>query len=213
MLAFPTPAEYRIEDIQAKAAFVQRAVPPQPLAEPLPAEQTIPRGSIRELTEQMSKDGRLMWDVPPGKWSVLRFGHTTTGVENHPAPQGGLGLECDKLSRKATDAMFDGLMGKLIADSKPLAGKTLVSTHIDSWETGSQNWTPAFREDFRRLRGYDPLPFLPVMTGRVVDSSGGFRAFPVGLAADGLGFAGGELRGPVPRAGAQARDAAVHRGL
>ena len=82
----------------------------------------------------------------------------------------GLGLECDKLSRKAADAMFDGLMGKLIADSKPLAGKTLVATHIDSWEVGSQNWTPAFREEFRRRRGYDPLPFLPVMTGRVVDS-------------------------------------------
>ena len=66
--------------------------------------------------------------------------------------------------------MFAGLMGKLIADSKPLAGKTLVSTHIDSWEVGSQNWTPQFREEFQRLRGYDPLPFLPVMTGRVVDS-------------------------------------------
>ena len=118
----------------------------------------------------MSKDGRLVWDVPPGKWTVVRFGHTPTGKDNHPAPLEGRGLECDKLSRKAADAMFEGLMGKLIADSKPLAGKTLVATHIDSWEVGSQNWTPAFREDFQRLRGYDPLPFLPVMTGRVVDS-------------------------------------------
>ncbi|MGD0261425.1 MAG: glycosyl hydrolase [Verrucomicrobiota bacterium] len=170
VLAFPTPAAYRIEDIQAKAAFVQRAVAPQRLAEPLPAEKTIPRGSIKELTAQMSKDGRLVWDVPAGKWSVVRFGHTTTGVENHPAPKAGLGLETDKLSRKATDAMFDGLMGKLIADSRALAGKTLVATHIDSWETGTQNWTPAFREDFQRLRGYDPLPFLPVLTGSVVES-------------------------------------------
>ena len=61
-------------------------------------------------------------------------------------------------------------MGKLVADVGPLAGKTLVSTHIDSWEVGVQNWTPRFRQEFQRLRGYDPLPFLPVMTGRVVDS-------------------------------------------
>jgi len=170
VMAFPTPAEYRIDDILAKAAFIRQEVPPQKLPEPLPAEQTIPRSGIRDLTAQMSKDGRLVWDVPPGKWSIVRFGHTPTGKDNHPAPLEGRGLECDKLSRKAADVMFEGLMGKLIADSKPLAGKTLVATHIDSWEVGSQNWTPDFREDFRRRCGYDPLPFLPVMTGRVVDS-------------------------------------------
>ncbi len=170
VLAFPTPAEYRIENIQAKAAFIRQEVPPQKLPEPIPAEKTILRSSLRNLTAQMAKDGRLVWDVPPGKWSVVRFGHTPTGKDNHPAPVDGRGLECDKLSREAADVMFEGLMGKLIADSKPLAGKTLVATHIDSWEVGSQNWTPAFREEFRRLRGYDPLPFLPVMTGRVVDT-------------------------------------------
>src|ERR1035441_5910427 len=94
----------------------------------------------------MAKEGRLAWDVPPGKWTVLRLGHPPTGKDNHPAPVEGRGLECDKLSRTATDAMFEGLMGKLIEDSQPLAGKTLVATHIDSWEVGSQNWTPALRE-------------------------------------------------------------------
>jgi hypothetical protein len=170
VLAFPTPAEYRIEDIQAKAAFIRQEVPFKKLPEPLSADKTIPRGSVLELTAQMAKDGRLVWDVPPGKWSVVRFGHTPTGKDNHPAPLDGRGLECDKLNPKAADAMFEGLMGKLVADSKPLAGKTLVATHIDSWEVGSQNWTLAFREEFRRLRGYDPLPFLPVMTGLVVDN-------------------------------------------
>ena len=52
----------------------------------------------------------------------------------------------------------------------PLAGKTLVATHIDSWEVNSQNWTPRFAEEFRRRRGYDLLLFLPAMTGRVMDS-------------------------------------------
>jgi hypothetical protein len=170
VLAFPTPVDYRIENILAKAAFIRQEVPPQKLPEPIPADKTIPRGSIQELTAQMAKDGRLVWDVPPGKWTVMRFGHTPTGKDNHPAPLDGRGLECDKLNPKAADAMFEGLMGKLVSDSKPLAGKTLVATHIDSWEVGSQNWTPAFREEFRRLRGYDPLPFLPVMTGRVVDT-------------------------------------------
>ena len=37
---------------------------------------------------------------PQGKWTVLRIGYTPTGKDNHPAPAGGLGLECDKLSQE-----------------------------------------------------------------------------------------------------------------
>ena len=50
----------------------------------------------------MAPDGHLTWDVPAGKWTVLRFGHTGTGAENAPAPASGRGLECDKLSRRAS---------------------------------------------------------------------------------------------------------------
>ena len=38
---------------------------------------------------------------PTGKWTILRFGHTSTGKQNHPAPEAGRGLECDKLSKRA----------------------------------------------------------------------------------------------------------------
>ena len=171
VLAFPKPAgEARIEALAAKAAFVPRHFTPQADWPALPREQTVARSQIVNLAAQMDSSGRLTWDVPAGQWTILRLGHTTTGTDNHPAPEAGRGFESDKLSREATDVMFAGLMGRLVADSKPLAGKTLVATHIDSWETGSQNWTPKFRQEFQRLRGYDPLPFLPVVTGRVVES-------------------------------------------
>jgi hypothetical protein len=171
VLAFPKPAgDARIEALAGKAAFIPRHFAPQADWPTLPQEQTVARSQIVNLAAQMDSTGHLVWNVPAGPWTILRLGHTTTGTDNHPAPEGGRGLESDKLSREATDAMFAGLMGRLIADSKPLAGKTLVATHIDSWETGSQNWTPKFRQEFQRLRGYDPLPFLPVVTGRVVDS-------------------------------------------
>jgi hypothetical protein len=173
VLAFPTPAmRYLIPDIQDKSAEKSGEIPLCTAFASLPSEATIPRNRIVDLTSRLGRDGRLAWDVPAGQWTLLRLGHTTTGVENHPAPAGGLGLESDKLSKKASEAAFSGLMAKVIADSKPLAGKgrTLVSTHIDSWETGSQNWTPRFRKEFKRLRGYDLLPFLPVMTGQVVDN-------------------------------------------
>ena len=170
VLAFPTPADYRIPDLEGKSALVRRDLPPTANFAALPAEQTISRDRIVDLTGELGPDGRLTWEAPAGKWTIVRLGHTLTGAMNAPAPESGRGLECDKLSREGSEAAFDGLMGKLIADVGPLAGKTLVSTHIDSWENGSQNWTPRFREEFQRRRGYDPLLYLPAMAGRVVDS-------------------------------------------
>ena len=171
VLAFPKPAkDVRIQDIKGKAAFIPERIPSRSKWDTLASENIIPGKSIINLSRQLGTNGALTWDVPSGTWTILRLGHTPTGKDNHPAPEPGRGLECDKLSKKATDTMFDALMGKLISDSKPFAGRTLVSTHIDSWETGSQNWTPNFREEFKKRRGYDPFPFLPVWTGRVVDS-------------------------------------------
>jgi hypothetical protein len=170
VLAFPSPADYRIPDLEGKSALVRQDLPPTAKFAVLPAEQTISRDRVVDLTGELGPDGRLTWEAPAGKWTILRLGHTLTGAVNGPAPESGQGLECDKLSREGSEAAFNGLMGNLIADVGPLAGKTLVSTHIDSWENGSQNWTPRFREEFLRRRGYDPLLYLPVMAGRVVDS-------------------------------------------
>jgi hypothetical protein len=173
VFAFPaTASNYVIPHLAGKSASTTEQIPLSATYEILPPAATVPREKIVELTSRCNPSGQLTWDVPAGDWILLRLGHTTTGKDNHPAPLAGRGLECDKLSKAAAEAAFAGLMKKVIADSKSLVGenKTLVSTHIDSWEVGSQNWTPKFREEFRRLRGYDPFPFLPVIAGHVVDS-------------------------------------------
>ena len=119
----------------------------KPIAAPahyptLPAGAVVAGDRIVDLSDRLGKDGELNWDMPAGKWTVLRIGYTPTGMCNHPSPKAGEGLECDKLSKEAVDAHFAGLMAKLVADVGPAAGKTLVSTHIDSWEVDFQNWTP-----------------------------------------------------------------------
>ena len=98
------------------------------------------------------------------------MGHTSTGKKNAPAPDSGTGLECDKMNRAAVEANFAGMMGKVIAEVGPLAGKSLKMVLADSWEAGCQNWTPAMREEFTKRRGYDPYPWLPCIAGRVVGS-------------------------------------------
>jgi hypothetical protein len=182
VLAFPTPAAekngsgYRIPNLpglsdgKSPGSGAEYNIPTRTHWDRLPADQVILRSNVLDVTGKMDKKGVLRCDLPPGDWTILRFGHTTTGIANHPAPSGGLGLETDKLSREATSFQFDALMGRIIKSIGPLSGKTLVATHIDSWEIGVQNWTPTMRSDFKRLRGYDLSQFLPVLTGRVVES-------------------------------------------
>lgn len=174
VLAMPEPAgNVRIQNIQGKASFKTQHFPPQPAQfRSLPAEDVIPQKQIVDLTLKLSPDGKLAWDAPAGRWLILRLGHTTTGKDNHPAPESGRGLECDKFSKTAAEAHFNALVGRLVAENQALTGpgKVFVSTHIDSWEVGSQNWTPKMREEFQQRRGYDLWPFLPVFTGRVVDN-------------------------------------------
>jgi hypothetical protein len=134
----------------------------------LPKAWLVDRAQIVDLSDHF-KAGRLSWDIPKGRWTVMRFGHTSTGMDNHPTPVVGRGLECDKLSKAAVDLHFAKFLDEVISTIGPLTEKTLVSTHIDSWESGSQNWTSNFHEEFQRRYGYDILPFLPVMAGRVVN--------------------------------------------
>jgi hypothetical protein len=75
------------------------------------------------------------------------------------------------MSRPAVEAHFGEMMGKIIAEAGPLAGKSFTAVLADSWEARCQNWTPKFREEFQKRRGYDPLPWLPVLTGRALNSA------------------------------------------
>lgn len=136
----------------------------------VPRGSTIDASKVIDLTEHLEPNGRLTWDAPQGAWTVLRIGQTTTGVMNHPAPDGGLGLECDKFSREAYDFHFDHFFKDLLAALGPLASRGLAGGLIDSYETGMQNWTREFPAEFVQRCGYDLRKYLPAMTGRIVDS-------------------------------------------
>jgi hypothetical protein len=182
VLAFPTPAKGPgIADIDEKALYVRAPYSSQPGVRPflpspaafsaLPAGAAIDAARVVDLTDRLSPEGRLAWDVPAGRWTILRFGRVTTGANTRPAPVPGVGLECDKLDPAAFDAQYDAFVGALLREIGPrrtdgAAGWTTL--HIDSWEMGAQNWTGAFRQEFRRRRGYDLLPFLPAVAGRPV---------------------------------------------
>lgn len=131
-----------------------------------------PAGEVIDLTGRMSADGRLDWVVPKGEWVVLRMGYSLTGAMNRPASPEATGLEVDKLDPDAVKRYMDHYLGMYRDASGGLLGMHGVRAMMfDSWEASHENWTPKILEQFRRLRGYDPVPWLPALTGHVVDNS------------------------------------------
>ena len=183
VLAMPAPTvDSRIPEIGDKAFFIiskdktSKFTDKKPMSADFmeaPSGALISRDQVIDISKLMDREGKLNWTPPAGKWLVMRFGCTTTGAVNIPAPASGAGLECDKLSKEAATFHFDHLMGKIVQQNRALTGqdKALVGVHIDSWENGAQNWTPLMREEFKRRRGYDMLPFLPALSGRIVGST------------------------------------------
>ncbi len=159
----------RIEGIASKALYTPDE-PTLKAAKMLSSESSIPRGQIVDLSAKMDKNGKLVWEVPQGDWTLLRIGRTTTGSFNHPVAPGGWGLACDKLSKEGVETHFAAYLEKLLAYERAAGVKAMKRITVDSWESGSQNWTPRMREEFRKRMGYDLLPFLAVITGRVVES-------------------------------------------
>jgi hypothetical protein len=143
-------------------------VVPTPAA---PAAAEISRTDVINLTGKMDKDGILRWDVPPGKWTVLRMGYSLTGAKNRPSVPAGSGYEVDKLSAKYVQKYVNGYIDPLQQHLGSLLGSTTHYMTMDSWEAGMQNWTDEMISEFQRRRGYDPTTYLPILAGRVVGSA------------------------------------------
>ncbi len=180
----PTPTDYevaelvlhpgaRVNHFEEKAAFVPEGDLYGFATPEVSANETVAKSDIVDLTAKMQPDGTLDWTPPAGDWVVLRFGYSLLGITNHPATAEATGLEVDKLDH----TFVKSYMEKYLDSYKQTVGPDLIGTRgiryviNDSWEAGSQNWTDHMIEQFKKRRGYDPVPWMPVLAGQVVDSA------------------------------------------
>jgi len=183
VLAFPSPeGGAGLAGSDEKSLYYRAPYSSDPSVDPYipaPAEyhdvepdHVISQEAIVDLTERLRPGGHLVWEVPAGNWTIIRFGRRNNGANTRPAPESGLGFESDKLDAAALDAHFSVFPGQLLEKIGPRKpGVGLTRLHMDSWEMGSQNWTPGLREAFLQRRGYDPLPYYPAYIGCIVEST------------------------------------------
>ncbi len=129
--------------------------------------------SLEDIRVFMPSDFPISPSVRRGQGGgfLYRFGHTTNGKTNSStAPAGGVGLECDKMSREAVKQFWDAYPAQIIDLAGNETGRTFQRLEIDSYEAGGQEWTRLMPEEFQKRRGYDILPWLPALAGVTINS-------------------------------------------
>ncbi|MCX7818619.1 MAG: glycosyl hydrolase [Kiritimatiellae bacterium] len=134
-------------------------------------------GEPLDLTDKHDAEGRLTWEIPPGRWAVIRFASVL--AVGDPVHHGQLvtPFDVDVLDADAVRRHFERLGGELLKDAGPLAGRTLTHFYSVSWEGAAPTWTARFEEQFRNARGYALRPWLPVLAGFEVGGSEAARRF------------------------------------
>lgn len=172
----PASGRTRILDLPFKTASEETGFSTPPASRVLrnaPAvagEQDADVKDVVDVSSHVSAEGILAWTFPTGRWEVLRIGYTDTHKQLIDADGKPMGLPLDAMSAEAFDDYWRQAVMPLLDAAKPYLGKSLRSLVTDSWEAGGTNWTEGFREAFERRRGYDPVPYLPVVAGRILTS-------------------------------------------
>jgi len=134
-------------------------------------ELVIDKHQIVNITANVDKDGVLVWNVPEGEWIIQRTGLMPTGTHNHPTADEGRGFEVDKMNKEYIQAHFDSYIGELLRRIPPKNREALKHIVVDSYEQGPENWTEGFEDEFVKTYGYSPLKWMPVLRGRIVEST------------------------------------------
>jgi alpha-L-rhamnosidase/F5/8 type C domain/Glycosyl hydrolases family 2, sugar binding domain len=136
-----------------------------------PNVDAISTNEVVDITSKMNADGTLNWEVPKGNWVIVRMGYSLTGRQNHPASPEATGLEVDKLDKEAVRKYINTYLDMYKDATGGLMGeKGLTHMILDSYEAGHMTWTKTFPEEFQKRRGYSMMSWIPVLTGRVVQS-------------------------------------------
>lgn len=124
--------------------------------------------SVQDISASIDSEGNIKWDVPEGRWIIMRTGMAPTGVTNGPATPEATGLEIDKMSSRHVRTHFDAFIGEILRRIPAEDRKTFKVVVQDSYETGGQNFTDDFMQTFESVYGYSMLPYLPAYYGYVV---------------------------------------------
>ena len=162
----------RVNHFEVKAGFATASELAFCNTPSVPQKEVIRKEDVIDLSSEMQLDGSLNWTPPPGRWKIIRLGYSLTGHQNGPASPEATGLEVDKLNPDHIASYFYNYLDQYKEATGGLMGKRGLQYIItDSWEAGTANWTDNMIEEFNSRNNYDIRKWIPVLTGRIVESA------------------------------------------
>jgi len=179
--AIPDSVVPIIEDINEKALYERDPYSSKPNVKPyLPAQanydepeknKILAHSEVINVTAYLHADGQFVWNAPEGNWTIIRMGKRVTGASTRPSPEPAIGLESNKMDTLAFRNHLKNYTDILLEKTAPRKeGVGWTGFHMDSWESGAQNWTEGIVDEFKKRRGYDPEPYFLAYTGRAIES-------------------------------------------
>jgi len=121
----------------------------------------VPLNKVIDVSRYLDDDGKLIWEVPEGNWTIFRVCLVSENGINHPAPPESIGLEVDRMDPDAVRIVFDNMIGRILREARAQGYQSFKAFETDSYETGYQDFGLDFRQEFKKRRGYDCTPWLP----------------------------------------------------
>lgn len=126
---------------------------------------------VRILNDRFDDSGRLRWEVPPGRWQVMRAVLTNFGQRLWLPSDHSQGLIMDHFNSKATRFHFQTIIDRLESRLGPLQDTSLERLYLASYESNAGViWTPGFATAFEQFNGYPITPYLPALFGVTVSN-------------------------------------------
>jgi len=113
------------------------------------------KNDVVVLTDKITNDGFLNWKPDSGKWTIYAVFTGKTLQKVKRAAPGGEGYTLDHFSPDATKdylKTFDKAFGN--------SNYGIRSFFNDSYEVYNADWTPDFKNEFKKRRGYDLSPYI-----------------------------------------------------
>lgn len=134
---------------------------------------TLDRDSVVVLTDLVSSEGGISWDVPEGDWAVIGFYVCPDGqyVNLNAYPEQRDVFVVDQFDETAVRATNDALCG-VEAGLDDLFGGAIRGVFVDSFELKTErHFTDDFFAEFQTRRGYDLRPWLPAVVAPGADNN------------------------------------------
>lgn len=120
---------------------------------------------VVDLSDQISS-GFIKVRVPRGNYTIYALVQTSTFLEVINGAPGANGQVLNHFNKSAVEKYLNHMTDTIQNRIGPLKGR-VRAMFVDSMELEGANWTGDMADEFKKRRGYDLMPYLPLLMERI----------------------------------------------